>query len=145
MARRTDTVTLPDGRRVPIRQLGWLQLRQSRSLAQTQASRDLVAVGGAEFMREWRRMQADAEAEAAAKDQAVTVDTGAAPPAVVDVLAQHDMLSVLICGIPTWDRPQIEDLDEADAETLARAILALTPSRRTEEQEKNAESPSTAV
>jgi hypothetical protein len=49
----------------------------------------------------------------------------------MDILDDHDLLTVLVCGIPTWSKDQIEnDLDEPDPEILARAILALTPDRK---------------
>lgn len=113
MARNTDTVTLADGRVVPIRQLGWLQLRTSRQLAQQASARGLIAMGGAEFIQQFQALRA---AEPAAVDAAVS-----------DPLASHDLLTVLTCGIPSWTREHIEDLSETDAERLGLAILALTP------------------
>jgi len=128
MARKTDTATLPsNGSTVAIRQLSWLQLRASRSMAQQESARNLVALGGAEFLAAWRGMQAASPA----------LSTPVLP---ADPLSGHDLMTVLASGMPTSTREQIEDLDEVDAEFLGRAILALTPLPRTEEQEKNGES-----
>lgn len=135
MARKTDTVTLADGRKVPIRQLSWLQLRASRQIAQQESARHLVAMGGAEFLDAWAAMQARKGGPEA--DPQAPVAVGAP-----DLLAGHDLLTVLVGGIPSFTMDQIESLDEPAPEVLGRAILALTPAPRTEEQEGNAPAPS---
>jgi hypothetical protein len=150
MARKTSTVTISDGRVVPIRQLGWLQLRASQSAAQQESARNLVAMGGAEFMAAWDAMRNRQDAN---KPLAVSVgvtDEGAIVVAdghiesvpVADVLNGHDLFTVLRSGIPTFSQDQVEELLEVDAELLGREILALTPTPRTPEQEKNGASPS---
>jgi hypothetical protein len=140
MARKTGTVTAPvSGETVAIRQLSWLQLRASRTIAQQVSARGLVAMGGAEFMAAFRAINADKAREDGAQEPPPTV----APPAL-DLLAGHDLMTVLVSGAPTCSKERIEDLDEADAEFLGRAILALTPVR-TEDEEKNVGLPSTAA
>lgn len=157
MARKTDVVTLADGRRVPIQQLSWLQLRSSRQLRdianQARHGQLLEAMGGGEaFAKAYRALHADTalpaqEAPAAVAAEPVAVTEAAARIVLAgDPLDDHDLLTVLVCGIPSMTRAQIEnDLDEPDPEILGRAILALSPPPRTEEQEKNGGSPSTAA
>ena len=155
MARKTDVVTLADGRRVPIQQLSWLQLRSSRQLRaiadQARHGQLLEALGGAdEFAKAYRALHKDAPPstpDAPAEVVAVPAAPVAAPVVVTaHDLDDHDLLTVLVCGIPSWTKAQIEnDLDEPDPEILGRAILALSPAPRTEEQEKNGASPSTAA
>jgi hypothetical protein len=153
MARKTSTVTLSDGRAVPIRQLGWLQIRSSHAAAQQASARNLVAMGGAEFMAAWETMKARQEASkplavsvGVTEDGDIVVAEGHIESVpVTDVLNGHDLFTVLRCGIPTWLQEQIEDLDESDAELLGREILALTPAPRSAEQEKNGASPSTGA
>jgi hypothetical protein len=138
MARKTDKVTLPVcGATAEIRQLSWLQLRASRTASQQESARGLVAMGGAEFMATLKAITAE-------KARADGDTDAPAEKAVPDLLAGHDLMTVLVGGAPGYSRAQIEDLDEADAEFLGRAILALTP-KRTEDEEKNAASPSTAA
>lgn len=152
MARKTDTVTLADGRRVPIQQLSWLQVRASRQLRgiadQARHGQLLEAMGGAEqFARAYRALHADEPAAAPDVPVPEAVEPEPVPVVlVVDPLGDHDLLTVLVCGIPSWTKAQIEqDLDDPDPEILARAILALSPPPRTEDQEKNGESPSTVA
>jgi hypothetical protein len=139
---------------VSIRQLSWLQLRASRQLAQAESARNLIALGGAQFARAYKEMLSveDEDEPPAGEAQAQPGAPTAAPPEAepapappVDPLAGHDLLTVLIGGLPTYTREAVEDLAEADAEFLGRAILALSPKPRTEDEEKNAASPSTAV
>lgn len=139
MARKASTVTLSDGRAVPIRQLGWLQIRSSHAAAQQASARNLVAMGGAEFMAAWKAMQSPATDQS---DESAPITPEVVP---ADPMAGHDLFTVLRCGIPTWSQDQIEDLEESDAELLGREILALTPAPRSAEQEKNGASPSTGA
>jgi hypothetical protein len=155
MARRTDTVTTPSGVVVPIQQLGWLQTRASRAKAAADARANLKigmdAVGGAEgFAKAWAAMHppqatpppsaADVAlvARVAEEGAAAVLSTPTLDPEPVDLLDGHDLLTVLIGGIPSYTREQVEDFDPTDAEYVGRAILALTTPPRTEEQEKNA-------
>jgi hypothetical protein len=139
MARKTSTVTLSDGRAVPIRQLGWLQLRSSHSASQQASARNLVAMGGAEFMAAWKAMQSPATDQS---DESASTMPDVVP---TDPMSGHDLFTVLRCGIPSWSQEQIEDLEETDAELLGREILGLTPASRSAEQEKNGASPSTGA
>jgi hypothetical protein len=133
MARSTSTVVLSDGKSVAIRQMSWLQLRSARQKAQQESAKNLVAMGGAEFMAAWKGIR-DAKEQPEAPEVAVS-----------DPLATHDLLTVLTCGIPSYSAEQIEELSEPDAEKLGRKILALTPKPLTEDEEKNVTPPSTAV
>lgn len=139
MARKTDTVTISDGRTIPIRQLGWLQLRSSQQAYQRDTARTLVDMGGAEFMAVWKAIQANKGQPPPASEQAQPVEPEA------DVLSGHNLFTVLTCGIPSLTKDQIEDLDEADAVLLGRRILALTPPARTEADLGNVPAPSTGA
>ena len=146
MARLTSTVTLADGRQVPIRQLGWLQARSSRQLRsvadQARHGQLMAALGGPEeFGKAWKAIRGDDTPSTGPAVPPVPV-APVVPMTLAESLAEslddHDLLTVLICGIPTWTKAQIEnDLDDPDPEILARAILALTLPRH-EEPEGNA-------
>jgi hypothetical protein len=154
MARKTDTVTLADGRCVPIRQLSWLQIRSSqlaRHIAEQAKHGQMVeALGGGEaFAKAYRALRkTDPEDVDVQKPLPASILVESRPPVVVDEdpLDSHDLLMVLVCGIPSWTKEQIlNDLDDPDPELLARAILNLSQKPRTEEQEKNEPSSSTVV
>lgn len=136
MARKTDTVTLADGMAVKVQQLGWEQARAARKAAQQESARNLIAMGGAEFMRAWSAMNKDKAKTEADGEQAAPVPVVAAAPA--DILDGYDLGLVLAGGVVKPASGFLADLCEADAETLGRAILSLTYPQRTEEQEKNA-------
>ncbi len=154
MARRTETTRRPsDGAVVTIRQLSWLQLRAARQLSQQESARNLVAMGGAEFARAFAEMRAMTPAvavqtDAGATSPAPTAETPApagVAPVAADALDGHDLFTVLLGGLPDYDKARIEDLDEDDAVFLGRAILGLTPKPRTEDEEKNGIGPSTSA
>lgn len=147
-SRITETVALPSDPSVTvtIRKLSWLQRKDAMKQSQHASSRELVAMGGAEFMRVIRELdppKADTP-QAAAPAAAVAAVVPSDP---VDLaMATHDPLTVLVCGIKAWSAPEpvtretVSDLDEADAEFLARAILRLSlPSSAVESERKNVE------
>jgi hypothetical protein len=133
-SRITNTVTLPSDPSVTvtIRKLSWLQRQAAQQESQAKSSRALIAMGGAAVLEELRKMDTGAEAPKA--------------PAHADPLLTHDQLTVLVSGIKAWSVPEpvtrehIEDLEPADAEHLARAILELSlPSATQEADRKNAD------
>lgn len=137
MARPTGSVTLSDGRSLTIRQLSWLQLRASRNKAQVDSAKNLIALGGAEFSKAWKEIKEQRDADAPQDAQAIEAES--------DVLAGHDLYTVLIGGIVGGSAEQIEDLSEPDAEKVGRAILDMNPKPPTQEEEKNVSSPSTCA
>lgn len=142
-SRVTKEIPLPSDPAVTvtIRKLSGLQLKSARQLSKQENTRDVIASGGAEFMRAVQDLNDDPAALAAA----------AAAAAEQDPLEQHDLLTVLVCGVKAWTAPEpverafLEDLGDEDATGLAAAILALSIRRRTEAEEKNARGPSTAT
>lgn len=139
-SKHTNTVQLPSDPSVAvtIRRLSWLQRQDARKVSQQKSAKDIAAMGAdvlAYFkaVEEEERKRKEAAGEAAA-------------PAPVDPLATHDMLTVLVCGVKSWtaDEPvnaqTVADLEEDDAEFLARQILGMTPGvAQTEADRKNAD------
>jgi hypothetical protein len=117
----TKTVTLPTDPTVTvtIKRLGFLQKQAAQKASQRKAMADLREIGGAEFVKELNELKAT---------DPVAVETG-----IKDPLVTHDTLTVLIGGVAAWSAPDavtketLEQLDELDAEFLAREILALAP------------------
>lgn len=161
-SRVRKTVTLPSDQTVSvvICKLSWLQRQDARRQCQHASSRDLVSMGGAEFMRVIREMEQPtaavpsapaAEVPAAETAAPVDVETLAKAVAPKDpielALATHDWLTVLVCGVKEWTAPDavitkatLGDLDDEDAEFLVREILTLSlPSAQLETDRKNAE------
>lgn len=157
-SRITKTVTLPSDPSVTatIRKLSWLQRQDARKVNQHESSRDLVKMGGAEFMRLIREMEQPQAAAALGESDAPTdraVDaTPVEPAAVVPsdpvdlAMATHDLFTVLICGVKAWSVPEpvnketLSDLEPEDAEFLAREILRLSiPAGEFEAERKNVE------
>jgi hypothetical protein len=103
--------------------------------AQQESARNLIQMGGAEFLREWTSMKAD-------RPDAVEPVAAAAPD---DILGGYDLGIVLASGVVKPAEGFIADLCEHDAEFLGRAILELTQPARTEEQEKNVVVPFTSA
>lgn len=138
----TKEVTLPSDPSVSvtIAKLGWLQKEAAQKESQRQAARALVDMGGAVFMKEMQAMAVSA-----------SDNTATAAPPTDDPYLSHDPLLVLVGGVKRWsnDRPITKDtlaqLDQDDAEFLAREILGLTIRKRTEEQEKNGVSGSIGI
>lgn len=134
-SRITKDVSLPSDPSVlvTIRKLSWLQRKSARHKSQVESAQGLREMGGPAFMR---------EISAIAEDGKVSV-AEIQKKAEADPLNTHDLHTVLICGVQCWKDPTpvtaetLGDLDEADAEFLAREILALSMPARTEEQEKN--------
>lgn len=156
-SRVTETVTLPSDPAVTvtIKKLSWLQRRDAMKQSQHASSRELIAMGGAAFMDVIRAMETP-KAVAPTALPAPTVEAAVAsvvPSDPVDLaMATHDLLTVLVCGIKAWSVPEpvtldaVKDLDEADADVLARAILRLSlPPAALETDRKNDDSPSTAT
>lgn len=139
----TDTVPLPSDPSVAVtvRKLSWLQRQDAQRESQKRSRQDIRDVGGIEeFKKLLSAVQSD-EAEAPA-----------AAPAEPDLLATHDLLTVLVCGVKSWsvaepvNKDTLSDLDSEDAEFLARRILKMSvPSATLEADRKNAEPPSTAA
>lgn len=157
-SRITNTVTLPSdpGVTVTVRKLSWLQKQDARKVNQHASSRDLVQMGGAEFMRIIREMeQPQAVGESDAPTDRTVVEAAPVEPAAVVpsdpvdlAMATHDLFTVLICGVKAWSVPEpvnketLADLEPEDAEFLAREILRLSvPAGQFEADRKNAESP----
>jgi len=156
-SRTTKDVALPSDPAVTvtIKKLSWLQREDARKQSQQASSRDLVSMGGAEFLRVIKEMEQGGAPVSAAvgettdpTDRGVVADVSAVVPAdpIDKALATHDMLTVLVCGIKAWSDPapvnkaSIADLEPDDAEFLAREILRLSlPSATAEADRKNAE------
>lgn len=143
-SRTTKEVALPSDPAVTVtlKKLSWLQREDARKQSQQASSRDLVSMGGAEFMRVIKEM----EQGSAAPSPDAPADVAAVVPVdpLDKALATHDMLTVLVCGIKAWTAPEpvskalIADLEPDDAEFLAREILRLSlPSATAEADRKN--------
>ena len=103
---------------VTIKRLGFLAKRAAQKASQRTAMADLREMGGPKFLEELRALKTeDAAPEAAPADPLLT----------------HDLLTVLIGGVVAFSdkrdvtKDTLGDLDEADAEAIGRAILALSP------------------
>ena len=131
-SRITKDVPLPSDPSVlvTIKKLNWLSRKAAQQASQREAAKGLVEMGGAAFLREMEALAADKKEanEEARKDPYLT----------------HDPLTVLVNGVKAWtasepvNKETLSDLDEADAEFLAREILALSIPTRTEDEAKNA-------
>lgn len=128
----TSTVTTPSGVEVVIRKLSWLQRQEAQKAMQRQSRKDIQELGGVE---EFKKLFAAETSEPA---------PAAEPSGPPDPLLTHDPLTVLVNGVKSWAVPEpvnkatLADLDEADAEFLARSILALSqPSPTLEADRKN--------
>lgn len=104
---------------VTIKRLGFLAKRAAQKASQRAAMADLREMGGPAFLKELEALKTE-------QPQAVT------SPA--DPLLTHDLLTVLIGGVVAFSdkrevtKETLGDLDEADAEQIGRAILAMSPS-----------------
>ena len=128
-SKTTRTVPLPSDPSitVTIGKLSWLQRQDARNVSQRASMKALAEMGGPSALK------------------AFQAETPAAP-ADPDPFLLHDTLTVLVCGVKAWSAPEpvtkdtLADLDEVDAEGLARAILAMSlPSPTLEVDRKNAE------
>lgn len=135
----TATVTTPSGVAVVIRKLSWLQRHEVRKVMQRQSRKDIQELGGVEEFKKLFEEQKAPDADAPAVPVAADV-----PAAAPDLLLTHDQYTVLVCGVKSWEAPEpvtkltLADLDDADAEFLAREILALSqPSPTLETDRKN--------
>lgn len=133
-SRTTETFPLPSDPAIAItvRKLSWLQRQDARRQSVQASARDLMGMGGAEMLKQFKALETDEPKGAPV------------PAAPVDPLATHDMLTVLVCGIVAWGVPEpitkdtVSDLDPDDAECIARKILNLSlPKVATETDRKN--------
>lgn len=117
---------------IEVRLLSWRQLEEARLAKQSQVFANMRDMG-ADVLRELQ----GARAEATATDA----------PAELDPLAQYDQATLLRYGIVAWsydEKVTTPNIEELDAETAAWAAkVILNPNERTEEDRKNAFSPST--
>ena len=139
--------------RVTVCKLGWSKLKTARKVMVNDTARTLLEMGEENVARVIRE---HAAATAAQAEQVDAVPTANSPSVVLpepemDLLAVYDPLEVLVGGVKSWsvsapiNRDTLGDLDMADAEFLAREVLALTgPPTGTPEQEKNDSSASIA-
>lgn len=140
-SRITKEIALPSDPSVcvTIRKLGWLQRKAAQQIAQLEAAKGLVEMGGAAFVRAFEELRHDRGEVVAAQ--------------LADPLTTHDQLTVLVSGVKAWTKADpitkdtLSDLEDADAEFLAREILTLTIPRDDApgDREKNAVSPSTSI
>lgn len=125
----TQTVPISgvEGQTAVIRKLGWKALELARSIVTQKATEMVKAIGWAEIQKSVTGMGGEA---------AVT------QKAAGDPFLQHDRLTLLERGLVSWtlsDKPtaaELEDLDEAAAVGLARAIYDLSRPK-TEAEQKN--------
>jgi hypothetical protein len=130
----TDTVTLSNGTdTVTVRKLGWKAQEAAQLELQRQAQVRLASLGSGfiEVQQAVRKgIEAnggiDAIAKAVAADPFLTYDKS--------TLLERGIVSWTLSEKPTTD--QVEDLDPADAETIARAIYNLFRPK-TEDERKN--------
>lgn len=125
------TQTVPvgtDGQTAVIRKLGWKALDHARQVVQQRGLEMMKTIGWSEI----QKSVAAQGGEAAVKAQADA-----------DPFLQHDPMVLLERGVVSWtlsEKPaakELEDLDEATAMALARAVYELSRPR-TDAETKNA-------
>ena len=115
---------------IEVRLLSWLHLEEARLAKQAKVFESMRSMGG-DVLHALQEARAEGPVDAA--------------PVELDPIAQYDQETLLRSGIVSWSYPEpvsaIGELDAETAEWAARVIL--NPSERTEEDRKNASSPST--
>jgi hypothetical protein len=125
----TETVTLSDGRSAVVRRLGWKAKKAARDAKQLDAIQIQKAMG-VEFQNELRKA---IEAQGGLEK---LKELAAANPHLAYDQAMLLYRGVVSISDATPTPEQLDDLDDGDAEALARAVLALSP-EKTEAERKN--------
>lgn len=154
----TKDVTLPSDPSitVTIRKLSWLQREDAENKAQYGMAKQLAAMGGVDAFQQYQQIVAGVSKDNTAPDAAASAvelsDVQQERSRLSHLMATHDALTVLVCGVVSWtatpapSKDTLSDLGPEDASYLARVILALTiPPPPTETERKNDERGSTGT